>query len=94
MPCVPMTRRAVPGRGKEAITAVILERGSGMLAVFGGGSLLALFQPNLPLSIALLAHGLFIGLLVGLFLPLAGLYRRIARLDRRPCHQPPVSRDD
>lgn len=56
------------GRGKEAVTAVILERGSGMLVVFGGGSLLALFQPNLPLPIALLAHGLFIGALVGLFL--------------------------
>jgi hypothetical protein len=56
------------GRGKEAITAVILERGSGMLVAFGGGSLLALFQPNLPLSIALLAHGLFVGALVGLFL--------------------------
>ncbi len=56
------------GRSKEAITAVILERGSGMLVVFGGGSLLALFQPNLPLSIALLAHGLFVGALVGLFL--------------------------
>jgi uncharacterized protein (TIRG00374 family) len=39
-----------------------------MLVVFGGGSLLALFQPNLPLSIALLAHGLFVGALVGLFL--------------------------
>jgi uncharacterized protein (TIRG00374 family) len=56
------------GRSKEAITAVILERGSGMLVVFGGGSLLALFQPNLPLSIALLAHGLFVGTLLGLFL--------------------------
>ncbi len=56
------------GQDKEAVTAVIVERGSGMLVVFGGGSLLALFQPNLPLPIALLAHGLFIGMLAGLFL--------------------------
>jgi uncharacterized protein (TIRG00374 family) len=56
------------GRGKEAVTAVILERGTGMITVFGCGSILALFQPNLPLQIALVAHGLFIGTLVIFFL--------------------------
>jgi len=56
------------GRGKEAVTAVILERGTGMITVFGCGSVLALFQPNLPLQIGLLAHGLFIGTLLIFFL--------------------------
>jgi uncharacterized protein (TIRG00374 family) len=56
------------GRGKEAITAVILERGTGMITVFGCGSVLALFQPDLPLQIALLAHGLFVGTLLLVFL--------------------------
>jgi hypothetical protein len=56
------------GRGTAAVTAVIMERGTGMFVVFGGGSLFALFQPNLPLPIALVAHGLFIGASVGVFL--------------------------
>ena len=56
------------GRGKEAVSAVILERGTGMVVVFGCGSILSLFTPNLPLQIALLAHGLFIGTLFGVFL--------------------------
>ena len=72
------------GRGTSAVTAVILERGSGMLVVFAGGSLLALITPNLPMSIALLAHGLFISALIGLFLLwqdfTAGLLNRIGLL--------------
>jgi hypothetical protein len=56
------------GRHTESVSAVILERGTGMVTVFGCGSILALFTPNLPLQIALLAHGLFIGTIFGVFL--------------------------
>jgi len=56
------------GRGTEAITAIIIERGAGMVAVFGTGSLFALFQPNLPIAIALFAHAAFLGTLFGAFL--------------------------
>lgn len=55
------------GRGTESVTAVIIERGSGMLAVFGAGSLFALTVPQLPLSVTLLIHGLFIGSIVGIW---------------------------
>ncbi len=55
------------GRGAESVTAVLIERGSGMLAVFAAGSLFALTVPNLPVSIALLAHGLFVGSIVAIW---------------------------
>ncbi len=56
------------GRGTEAVTAVILERGSGMLALFAGGSLMALTQPTLPIQITLMIHALTLGALLGIFL--------------------------
>lgn len=55
------------GRGAESVTAVLIERGSGMLAVFGAGSLFALTVPQLPIGVALLIHGLFIGSIVGIW---------------------------
>ncbi len=56
------------GRGAETIIAVIIERGSGMLAVFAAGSLGALLVPNqLDPKIAFLAHALFIGSLVAIW---------------------------
>lgn len=58
------------GRATESITAVILERGSGMLALFAAGSLALLLYPNhdLPLGVTLLVHGLFIGTVFGIWL--------------------------
>ena len=56
------------GHGNASVTAVILERGSGMIALFGAGSLLALPQRDLPIGVALLVYGLFIGSLVAVFL--------------------------
>lgn len=56
------------GRGKESITAVILERGSGMLSLFAAGSILALPQRDLPTGVHLLVHGLFIGSVLAVFL--------------------------
>lgn len=55
------------GRGAESVTAVLIERGSGMLAVFAAGSLGALLVPGLPTGVVLLAHGLFIGALVAIW---------------------------
>ncbi len=55
------------GRGAESVTAVLIERGSGMLAVFAAGSLFALTMPALPTGIALLAHGLFVGSIVAIW---------------------------
>jgi uncharacterized protein (TIRG00374 family) len=52
------------GRGAESVTGVLVERGSGMLAVFAAGSLGALLAPGIPAGIALLAHVLFIGALI------------------------------
>ncbi len=52
------------GRGAESVTAVVVERGSGMLAIFATGSLFALTVPTLPTGIALLVHALFVGSLV------------------------------
>lgn len=52
------------GRGPESVTAVVVERGSGMLAIFATGSLFALTVPTLPIGIALLVHGLFISSLI------------------------------
>jgi glycosyltransferase 2 family protein len=49
------------GRGAESVTSVIIERGSGMLAVFAAGSIFTLTWPAIPTGIALLVHGLFIG---------------------------------
>ncbi len=56
------------GRGKESVTAVILERGSGMLSLFAAGSLLSLPQRDLPIGVQLLVHGLFIGSVIAVFL--------------------------
>jgi uncharacterized membrane protein YbhN (UPF0104 family) len=58
------------GRATESVTAVILERGSGMLSLFAAGSLSLLLYPGheLPLSITLLVHGLFLGALIGTIL--------------------------
>jgi glycosyltransferase 2 family protein len=55
------------GRGAESVTAILIERGSGMLAVFAAGSLFALGVPNLPTGIALLVHALFIGSIVAVW---------------------------
>jgi glycosyltransferase 2 family protein len=55
------------GRGATSIIAVVMERGSGMLAVFAAGSIGAFFVSGLPLAVALLAHGLLLGTLVALF---------------------------
>lgn len=55
------------GRGAESVTGVIVERGSGMLAVFAAGSLGALLAPGIPVGVALLAHGLFLGALVAIW---------------------------
>jgi glycosyltransferase 2 family protein len=56
------------GKGKESVVSVIIERGSGMLAVFGAGSLFALTmtQAQLQLGVTLLAHGLFLGSLIAI----------------------------
>jgi glycosyltransferase 2 family protein len=58
------------GRAKESITAVILERGSGMLSLFAAGSLSLLLFPahELPLPVVLLVHGLFVGAIIGILL--------------------------
>ena len=56
------------GRTTESVSAVILERGTGMVTVLGSGSILALFTPNLPPQIALMADGLFIGTVIAVFL--------------------------
>lgn len=58
------------GRAKESITAVILERGSGMLSLFAAGSLTLLIVPShdLPLAVVLFVHGLFIGSIIGIAL--------------------------
>lgn len=55
------------GRGAESVTGVIVERGSGMLAVFAAGSLGSLLAPGIPAGVALLAHGLFAGALVAIW---------------------------
>src|SRR5258707_6546016 len=55
------------GRGAESVTAIVIERGSGMLAVFAAGSLFALTVPQLPIGVALLIHGLFIGSIIGIW---------------------------
>jgi glycosyltransferase 2 family protein len=56
------------GRAAESVTTILIERGSGMLVVFGIGSLFALTVPNvLPQGILLLVHGLFIGALIGVW---------------------------
>src|SRR5258708_22082980 len=55
------------GRGAESVTAVLIERGSGLLAVFATGSLLALSVPLLPIGVALLVHTLFIGAVVAIW---------------------------
>ncbi len=52
------------GRGKESVVAVMIERGSGMLAVFAAGSIGALLVPNLPLGVTLFAHALFVGSII------------------------------
>ncbi len=55
------------GRGAESVTAVLIERGSGMLTVFGAGSVGALIVA-VPPGVALLAHGLFWGGLIGVLM--------------------------
>ncbi|MEP7284305.1 MAG: lysylphosphatidylglycerol synthase transmembrane domain-containing protein [Chloroflexota bacterium] len=55
------------GRGAESVTSVLVERGSGMLAVFAAGSLFALTVPTLPIGVALLAHGLFLGTVIAIW---------------------------
>jgi uncharacterized protein (TIRG00374 family) len=55
------------GRGAESVAAVIIERGSGMLAVFMAGSVFALYWPSIPIGIALLVHGLFIGSVIAIW---------------------------
>jgi uncharacterized protein (TIRG00374 family) len=55
------------GRGAESVTAVLIERGSGMLAVFAAGSLFALTMPTLPTGIALIVHTLFVGSIVAIW---------------------------
>jgi glycosyltransferase 2 family protein len=72
------------GKGAESVTSVIIERGSGMLAVFATGSIFALTVPALPIGVALLAHALFIGSLVAiwaLWLDLTG--RILAAIGKR-----------
>lgn len=54
------------GHGAESVISVVIERGSGMVSLFAAGSIGALFVP-LPTSVALLAHGLFLGSLIGLW---------------------------
>jgi uncharacterized protein (TIRG00374 family) len=58
------------GKPAEAITAVILERGSGMLALFTAGSVGLLLYPGhgLPIGVVILVHGLFIGAIMGTWL--------------------------
>jgi uncharacterized protein (TIRG00374 family) len=55
------------GRGAESVTAILIERGSGMLAVFATGSICALAVPQLPIGVALLVHALFIGSVVAIW---------------------------
>jgi glycosyltransferase 2 family protein len=55
------------GKGAESVIAVVIERGSGMLAVFAAGSIGALLVPDLPVGIALLAHALFLGSLIAIW---------------------------
>jgi hypothetical protein len=54
------------GRGAESVIGVLIERGSGMLGLFAAGSLGALVVP-VPPGVAVLAHGLFAGALVGVW---------------------------
>lgn len=54
------------GQRAASVIGVVIERGSGMLSLFAAGSLGALFVPGIPTSIVLLAHGLFIGSLIGI----------------------------
>ncbi|MBX3083352.1 MAG: flippase-like domain-containing protein [Anaerolineae bacterium] len=67
------------GRGAESVISVVIERGSGMVSLFAAGSVGALFVP-LPLSITLLAHGLFLGSLVGLWALWSDVTGRILRV--------------
>lgn len=72
------------GRGKESIVSVIIERASGMLALFAAGSVGALFVPTIPLGLGLLAHSLFLGAVVGiwaLWLEVTG--KLLSAVDRR-----------
>jgi uncharacterized protein (TIRG00374 family) len=55
------------GKGAESVTSVVIERGSGMVSVFAAGSLFALLVPSLPTGVALLAHALFLGSLIGVW---------------------------
>src|SRR5258708_26624183 len=54
------------GRGAESVTAVLIERGSGMLAVFGAGRLFALTVPQLSVCVTVLSPILFIGSIIGI----------------------------
>jgi glycosyltransferase 2 family protein len=56
------------GHGVQSVGAVVVERGSGMLAVFAAGSLGALLVPSLPLGVAFLAHGLFLSACLMIFI--------------------------
>lgn len=55
------------GKGAESVTTVLIERGSGMLAVFAAGSIFALTVPSLPIQITLVAHALFLGAVVAIW---------------------------
>lgn len=75
------------GRAADSTSSVLLERGIGLLAVAGAGSLFALFlEPDtVPLPFVLLVHGLFVGGIAGvimlrqgwLFGPVAAIAERI-----------------
>lgn len=72
------------GRGAASVVGVLVERGSGMLAVFAAGSLGALILPGIPAGIALLAHGLLLGAVVAIWaLWLDGTGRVLETIGRR-----------
>lgn len=56
------------GRIADSTSSVLIERGIGLLAVIGSGSLFAMFMDpgKVPLSFVLMLHALFIGGLIGI----------------------------
>jgi uncharacterized protein (TIRG00374 family) len=59
---------AKTGRVADATSSVVIERGIGLLAVIGGGSVFALFMDHgkVPVGFVWLVHAMFVGGLVGL----------------------------
>lgn len=61
---------ASTGRAADATSSVVIERGMGLLAIIGGGSLFALFMNpgKVPFGFVLLVHAMFLAGLAGLII--------------------------